>query len=376
MRSLSAQQWFVRMWWSLALVATVLTLVGWLAIARSEQLMDRDAGHLRHQMIWSAIALAVMLAITWPNYRLLTPWSYVAFGLALVLLTAVYFFPAINHAHRWIRLKDVGFQPSEFAKVAFVLALARYLMYRDTDHRLTNLLLPLGLMIVPMLLVLREPDLGTSLIFPPVLLAMLWAAGARRRDLTLLIVIGLLLLPVMWAQMSAMQRSRVTALWEQTAPGEHPTRDGYHLHQAKQMLALGGTWGRALAGVALPDHSAYNVPEVHTDSIFAVLAERFGLWGAGLVLLLYALLVWRSLAIAGSIREPFGRLVAVGLASLVAVQVLINTGMIVGLLPITGVPLPFLSYGGSGLVSNFLALGLILNIGLRPGYEVTNEPFG
>jgi cell division protein FtsW (lipid II flippase) len=175
--------------------------------------------------------------------------------------------------------------------------------------------------------------------------------------------------------MSREQRSRITALAEQTGPGEKPTDDGYHLHQAKQMLALGGVWGSIVVGDASDDASVYYVPEPHTDSVLSIVGERFGLWGVGFVLLLFVLLVWRALSVADGTREPFGRLVAIGIAALLAVQVLVNAGMIVGLLPITGLALPLVSYGGSSLLANALALGLLLNIGLRPGYEVAREPF-
>ena len=186
---------------------------------------------------------------------------------------------------------------------------------------------------------------------------------------------GVLLMPVLWSQMSREQRSRITALAQQTSAGEKPSDDAYHLHQAKQMLALGGWQGSLLAGEASSDRTVYFVPEPHTDSIASVLGERLGLWGLGLMLALFVGLVWRGLAIAAATREPFGRLVAVGISTLFAVQMLINTGMMVGLLPITGLALPLVSYGGSSLLASALALGILLNIGLRPGYELTNEPF-
>ena len=133
--------------------------------------------------------------------------------------------------------------------------------------------------------------------------------------------------------------------------------------------------GSFAGGSATSDESLYFVPEPHTDSIATVLGERFGLIGWGCLLALFLTLVWRCLTVAQATREPFGRLVAIGIAALLAVQVLINTAMLVGLLPITGLALPLVSYGGSSLLANALALGLVLNIGLRPGYEVTNEPF-
>lgn len=316
-----------------------------------------------------------MLVATLPNYQRLCRASYLLYALALVLLVLVFFTRPINGSHRWIRLGPLSLQPSEFAKVAFVLALARYLMYRDNFRRLSGLWMPLGVALVPMVLVLREPDLGTALVFVPVLFLMLYAAGTRTSHLLIVAVAGIALTPALWSQMSREQKSRITALFEQAGPGEKPTPDGYHLHQAKRLMALGGWTGSYFSGDAVDDLEAFRVPEAHTDSVFSVVAERLGLLGAMSLLALYFLLVWRGLAIADQTREPFGRLVAVGLTSLIAVQALINTGMMIGLLPITGLALPLASYGGSSLLANSLALGILINVAIRPGYEVAATPF-
>jgi rod shape determining protein RodA len=367
--------WLRRLPWPLVGLTIALVLLGWLGIARAEELADGDGRFLRRQIVWSVLALVAMFAAAIPNYRRLIRWSYAAFGLSLVLLVGVYFFPPVNAAQRWIRLGSFGLQPSEFAKLAFVLGLARYLMYRSSYRELPGLLLPLAIVTVPVLLILKEPDLGTSLVFLPVLFMMLFAAGARGRHLTLVMLAGAALMPLLWSQMSREQRSRITALAQQTRAGEKPTDDAYHLHQAKQMLALGGWQGSLVGGEPTDDRSAYFVPEAHTDAIASVLGERLGLGGFGLLLGLFVALVWRGLAIAAATREPFGRLTAIGISTLLAVQMLINTGMMVGLLPITGLALPLVSYGGSSLLANALAVGILLNIGLRPGYELTNEPF-
>jgi cell division protein FtsW (lipid II flippase) len=204
---------------------------------------------------------------------------------------------------------------------------------------------------------------------------MLFAAGARSEDLGKLLFVGLLLAPLLWSQMSREQRSRVTSLLTQTPAGKKPGGDGYQLYQSKQMLALGGWRGSALDGDAVDDHGVYHLPEAHTDFIFSVLGERYGLLGAAGVLLIYVWLVFSGLRVAAGTREPFGRLLAVGCSALIGVQALVNTGMAVGLLPVTGLSLPLVSYGGSGILAHALAVGLMMNVGMRPGYEVTREPF-
>jgi cell division protein FtsW (lipid II flippase) len=360
--------------WPLCGTAAVLVGLGWLGIARCEEL--GGGGHaLRQQVVWSALALAAMGAATLPGCRTLCRLSYPAFLASLVLLAAAYGFPAVNGARRWIRFGPLGLQPSELAKVAYVLALARYLMYRDNQRTLRGLLLPLGLTLVPVILVLREPDLGTALVFLPVFLLIVATAGARRRDLVKLLLAAALAVPLVWSQMSRQQKSRIVSLLEQPGPGEPVTADTFQLHRAKQVLVLGGAWGSLLGHDGVDDPGVYQLPEARTDFILCVLGERLGLPGIVLVFTLYAVLVGQGLRIALAAREPFGRLAAAGLSGLVAVQVLVNTAMAVGLLPVVGLSLPLVSYGGSGLVASGLILGLLVNISLRPGYDLAGEPF-
>jgi len=350
---------------ALIAVALGLMLSGWLAIARSDEIAGVQNRLVGQQIVWSVFGLGAMIAVALFDYRRLSQHAAPAYAGITIALLATYAFPAVNGAHRWIRIGGIGIQPSEFAKLVFIVALARYLMHRDVAGRIVSgVLCPLALAIAPMLLILKEPDLGTSLVFLPVLFAMLGAAGARARDLVCLAIAGIMLLPLLWSQMSREQRSRVTALWEQNAPREPATADGFHLDQAKRMFALGGVWGTYFAAdddsPALP---SVHVPEPHTDSIFCVLAERFGLVGAGIVLALYWLLVGGCLRVASQTEEPFGRLIAVGVAALFGAEALINIGMLVGLLPITGLSLPLVSYGGSNLVAHLMALGLVASVG-------------
>jgi rod shape determining protein RodA len=353
----------------------MLVGMGWLALARFEELTGGSGRFLRQQVAWSAISLAAMLLLTLFNYRVLCRLSYPLFLAAMGLLAAVFLFPPINGVHRWIRLGPIGIQPSEFAKVAYILALARYLMYGDNYRRLRGLVGPLLLTLVPVLLVFKEPDLGTACVFLPVFFVMLFAAGAKRRDLACVVALGLLVLPLCWMQMSDQQKSRVAGLLDQTPPGRPPSQQAYQLHQSKQVRAMGGLWGSFFTGQLSDDPAAYRLPEAQSDFIFSIIGERFGLPGTALVLGLFAWLVVRGLAIAAETREPFGRLLATGVAVLLAVEVLIHTGVTLGLLPVTGLSLPMVSHGGSGLLAPTAALGLLLNVGLRPGYEMANEPF-
>jgi len=372
---LKAAVWASRLRWSAIVVVVSLMLIGCTAIARADALSSAPGRMFQRQVVWCLVSLTAMFVATLPNYRALCRWAYGFYALIMLLLLVVYLFPPVNGSHRWIRFGGIGLQPSEFAKIAFVLALGRYVMLRQSHRRLLGLAAPLGLTLLPVLLILREPDLGTAMLFLPVLFCMLFAAGARSGNLATLALVGVCLSPIVWLQMSREQRSRVTALVHQTKPGDHPTGDRYHLHQAKQMMALGGAWGSFLRGDAVEDRAAYHLPESQTDFIVCVVTERYGMFGTTVVLGLLVALVWQSLAIAAATREPFGRIIAVGFASLIGVQTAINTAMTVGLAPITGLSLPLVSYGGSGLLAHAMALGLLLNIGLRPGFEVAKDPY-
>lgn len=371
---MTAGQWVRRVPWMVVLCALALMGLGLSGIARGDELSGRGALFGR-QVVWIALALPVMAAATVVPYRSLRWISGPLFAASLLLLVVVHFMPPRNGARSWIPLGLLNFQPSELAKLTYLMALAHYLMFRRNFRRLTGLLVPFALTLLPVGLILREPDLGTALVFLPMLYALLFAAGARPRHLALIALLGVVLLPVLWMGMSAEQRSRIVTLMTQQDGGPAPPGDGYHLHQSKQVLALGGLWGSERSGMRLDDPAAYHLPAGRTDFIFCLIGERWGLAGCVAVLGLYAVLLARGLLIAAATREPFGRLLAVGIVAQLATQTVINTGMTVGLMPITGLTLPLVSYGGSSLLATSLSLGLLLNIGMRPGYDVAPDPF-
>lgn len=360
--------------WLVLVCAALLVVAGLGGIARGDELAAGRALQPR-QLIWILISLPALMAVLWIPYRVWKPWSYPLFVVTLLLLGVVYVCPPKNGAHRWIPLGIADFQPSELAKLTYIMALSHYLMYRRNYRRLSGLVVPFLLTLVPVLLILKEPDLGTSLLFFPVLYGMLFAAGAKARHLIAVALLGVMVLPVLWSQMSAEQRSRITTLFNQDDGGPAPRGDGYHLHQSKQVLALGGVWGSDVTGMPIDDPLAYHLPAARTDFIYCLIGERWGLPGTVGVLLVYLLLFGRGLMIAAGTQEPFGRLLAVGIVMLFAAQLVINTGMTVGLMPITGLTLPLVSYGGSSLLTMCIAMGLLVNVGLRPGYEITGEPF-
>lgn len=359
--------------WLLTAAVAAIFVIGWQAIARGDQLAD---GHLAdQQLVWLIVSLPILVVCVTIPYR---RWRFIAYPLFVVtvaLLVAVFLFPPRNGARRWIPLGIADLQPSEFMKLAFILAMARYLEFRGSQRNWWGLLVPFFMAFVPMLLILKEPDLGTALVFLPVLFAMLFAAGARLRHLAIVAVMGCLALPIVWTAMSSEQQSRITALFSQRDGGPPPQGDGYHLHYSKLVLASGGVWGSELAGSLYSERQLNRLFASRTDFVFCLVGERYGIWGTAVVLCLWCIMLCAGLRVSMQTRDPFGRLVAVGVVALFGTQVLINTGMTCGIMPITGLTLPFMSYGGSSLLSSLIALGLLINISCRPGYVLAREPF-
>ncbi len=359
--------------WMLVSVYALITL-GLSAIAFGDQMVGESDFYTR-QLMWAVLGSVAMIVAASIHYKRWLPFSYILFFVNLLLLVLVFFLPAKYGSHRWIPLGPLTIQPSELAKITYIMALAHYLIYDRNYRKLSGLIVPFVLTGIPVALILKEPDLGTSLLFIPVLFAMLFAAGARWYHLVLLILLGVMMLPVLWMGMNSEQKSRVTAVFTQKDSGTAPSGDGYHLHQSKRMLAVGGMWGVDVNDPDDADKLEVHLPASRTDFVICRVGQRFGLVGCLVMFLLYLSLLGNSLLIAASTEEPFGRLLVVGIATLMASQLIINVSMTVGLMPITGLTLPLVSYGGSSLLVTFASLGLIINVALRPTFDMLGETF-
>ena len=360
--------------WMVVATGFAILVLGLSGIERADQVSE-GADYFPKQMTWVMLGGPLLACVAAVPYRKLQPYSHGLLLATLPLLVVVFWMPVRNGARCWIPLGYFDLQPSELTKLAYILSLAHYLAMRDQRRFWSGVGAPILATGLPVLLILKEPDLGTALLFLPVMFAMLFAAGARLRHLISVVLLGIVALPVLWSGMNAEQRSRITALFAQTDGGFAPQGDGYHQHQSKLVLSLGGLQGSEISGQPLDDPDAYHLPAGQTDFVFCWVGERWGWGGAALTLGLYAALFARGLQIAAATREPFGRLLAVGIVTLLATQTVINTGMTVGLMPIVGITLPLMSYGGSSLLSTCIALGLLINIGMRPDYHMAPEPF-
>lgn len=363
--------------WLCVLAALALSLIGVYTIdLASATSADSLGGGLSavawKQTVFLVIGLLAATIVALPHYKWLSLISLPAFAacIGLLVFLLVPFVPASivtprNGARAWIDLGPVDLQPSELTKIAYVLVIAHYMRYRSSHRNLTGLIVPGLITAVPVGLITLQPDLGTSSLFVPSLFAMLIAAGAKLRHLTLIVVAAALAAPAVYPMLQPHQKTRIVALVRQYQGDTASAQDiNYQSYTAQNLIGAGGADG-------LPREKAealltYNrLPERHNDTIFAVVVNRFGFLG-GLVLLgLTAAWVAGALAASGLCRTPQGRLICVGFAAFVATQMVVNVGMNIGLVPIIGITLPFVSYGGSSLLTVWIMTGLIMNVALH-----------
>ncbi len=358
---------------TIAVTSLLLIGCGLAGIHRGDVL--EGGSFLSRQVVWIALGSMAATLAFWLPYRRTQGWGWVLYAISIFLLVIVFLFPPKNGARRWIPVGPISVQPSELAKIALILALGEYLMFRRNHRSLLGLIPPFLMTAVPVLLILKEPDLGTALLFFPILYAMLFIAGARRTHLFASIAAGILTLPILWVNMSTEQKSRVTAVFQQADDGTPEPGDGYHLFQSKQLLALGGKWGSDSQGDRIDDPAAYRLPAGRTDFVYSLIGERWGLPGTIGLQMIFATFVLAGCRAASQTRDPYGRLIATGIVTLLAAQVLINTAMTVGLAPITGLTLPLVSYGGSSFLTTAFCIGLLINVASSPGFDVAGQPF-
>jgi rod shape determining protein RodA len=362
----------VRANWLLLGLAVLLTAVGIATVGTASEPDGTPWAWL--QLRWAIVAVAftlLLLAVPYDRFVAASPVLYAA-GIAGLL--AVLAIGSGRGAQRWIDLGAFRMQPSEFMKPILVVTLAGYVRYRQAYKRFRGLAWPFAMTLLPVALVMKQPDLGTALLLVPVLFASLFVAGARPRHLALVALAGMaagVLLYVVPGLMEPYQKDRVRQFLLQDS-GTEAARvlrlsHGHQLDQSKTAVALGGLLGAD--GEDALEEAIGRLPERQTDFVFAVLAAKWGLLGVSFVLLAYLAFLATLLSTAAKVKEPSGRILAVGVFTLFAVQVLVNLGMTLGLLPVVGVTLPFFSYGGSSLLTSFAAVGLVLAVELHPKME-------
>jgi cell division protein FtsW (lipid II flippase) len=360
--------------WLVVVASLALSLLSVYSIDVAEGLhsgseLGRSA--LKQLMFLGAGGTAAII-IALPHYRWLgyASWAMLGISVALLIFLLLPFVPSSivrprNGARSWIDLGPVDFQPSELAKIAYVLVIAWYMRFRKNHRSFGGLLPPAIITFIPVALITVQPELGTALLFIPVLGAILVAAGAKLKHLTVIVLIALMAAPAAYPLLMPHQKSRIRGILLQME-GDSTEDQGSNMQSvtAQRLVGAGELAGAGDERSRTLLH--FNaLPERHTDMIYAVICDRFGLLGGLGVMALYLLWITGAILTAGLCREPFGRLVVVGLTAFIAAQVVVNIGMNLGLVPIIGITLPFLSYGGSSMVTVWLMTGLIVSIAIR-----------
>ncbi len=427
--------------WPIPAAMAALMTISVLSVHLAEQVDGSLAGFAVKQAVFACVAAVGFVAASAVHYQRIGRAGYLLAAVTLGLLVAVFAFPAVNGSHRWIPVPGVAkFQPSELAKLVTIITLAWYLRYRKNTRRLGGLVAPFVMTLVPLALILAEPDLGTALLLLPTLMAMLLLAGARVRHF--LVIVGLGAGVVLWpvprgvdGESFDRQRDRFVAsrvgpvtvyavderlgwwdrpvvpiaycrvrigdgrpydiqplsLWfmERRGRGSYQVQrisgwlrqgdpriragTGYQQYWSTMILGSGQWVGR---GTWRSTHAYFSMlPDDHTDFIFAVIGGQWGFVGCATVLALYGVIFLFGADVAASTRDPFGRLLAAGVLALLAAQIFINIGMTTGLMPVTGMTLPMISYGGSSLLVNGVALGLLVNVGRHRPRSLAPIPF-
>ena len=315
------------------------------------------------QLIWFAIGLAAMVVSFMFNYKLLDRWAQSIYTICILLLICVLVFGKyVGGSKRWLILGPISIQPSELVKIAVIAVLARYFS-KDAYTRgftLRELIRPFILTMIPIVLIVKQPDLGTAMLIVLIAGTMTVFVKIERRSLISLIVSCSIIIPMIWFFLKEYQKQRILVFLD---PDRDPLGAGYHIIQSKIAIGSGMIGGKGfLKGT---QNALSFLPEEHTDFIFSVLAEEWGFIGSIVLILLFLVLIFWGLNIAIACREPFGTILAVGITAMIFWQVFINIGMAMGLMPVVGVPLPFISYGGSSALTIAIGIGLLLNVSMR-----------
>lgn len=356
--------------WSILLVAVILSLIGVMTIySATRPVFDtaQKTFYIR-QLYWIFLSLIAFIVLICIDYKWLIRFAYLIFILGVILLLVVLI---AGHkgmgAKRWINLGFLSFQPSEFFKVFFIIALARYLSQIREGMRLGMkkiLMLIAIFLLVPAALILKQPDLGTTVILLFIFISMILSAGAKKKVIMIAIVISLISLPFagkfVWGGLKDYQKQRIIAFID---PQADPQGVGYHVKQSKVSIGSGGIWGKGyLKGTQGPYRF---LPENHTDFIFSIFAEEWGFLGSMSLFFAYLFIIWRGFDTARKARDREGCFLVLGVTFMFAFYFFVNVGMTLGVMPVVGAPLPLMSYGGTALLSNFLALSIIENVRMR-----------
>jgi rod shape determining protein RodA len=315
------------------------------------------------QIQWVVVGLIFMMFIFFVDYRVIIQYAYIIYSFIIALLVLVFFVGSSSHgAQRWIGGGFLAVQPSELMKVVIIIALARYFDNHKSNepYKLRELLIPLLIVGVPFMLILKQPDLGTALILIVLFISIVFFMGVNRRSIIFALASGLILIPVGWFFLKDYQRERLITFLN---PESDPLGSGYHIIQSKIAIGSGEIFGKGFLSGSQTQLKF--LPEQQTDFVFSVFAEEWGFIGSIILIVMFIVIIFWGLKIALQARDLLGTIIAFGVTVLISWEVFINIGMVLGILPVVGIPLPFFSYGGSAMLSLMAAMGLLINVSAR-----------
>jgi len=345
----------------LILVFFLLFLIGIISIYSSTYNEKNSYGSIffYRQIIWMVVGIIGIILLMKISCQRILEWSYLIYFINVILLILVLFFGiSRGGGYRWLRIGIFNFQPSEFAKLSLVLVTVRFLISsRKNNFKFDKAVILLIILFIPVILVALQPDLGTSLVFIPIVFGIWFISGLGFRYLVTFTVLGLLSSPLLWLVLKDYQKQRLLVFIK---PELDPLGAGYTVVQSKIAVGSGGIIGKGwLSGT---QNILNFLPERHTDFIFSIIGEEWGFLGTLFVLGLYIYLIKRGLTIAANANQRYDKLLAAGIIILLAIHIIINIGMTMGIMPAVGLPLPFISYGGSNLVAIMICIGVLLEI--------------
>ena len=351
--------------WGLAVITATIGIIGLIVLYSAVNAGESTGQQMLYykQMVWFAGGFTLMIMAFMINYRDLERWAPGIFAFCVILLLSVLLFgKVIGGSRRWLALGPVTVQPSEFVKIGTIIILARFFSRNASRKGFTirELLRPAAIILVPFLLIVNQPDLGTAMLVGLIAASMAFFVGIDRKSIVYLVFAGLLICAVGWFFLQGYQQERILTFLN---PDRDPLGAGYHIIQSKIAIGSGMAVGKGyLKGT---QNALSFLPEQHTDFILCVLGEEWGFMGTVTVLSLYLLLLVWGLNIAHKARDAFGTLLAVGVTSMFFWGIFINMGMVMGLMPVVGVPLPLISYGGSSVVTTLIGMGFLMSVSMR-----------
>jgi rod shape determining protein RodA len=352
--------------WYLILNGLALLAIGLMNLVSATRSIESGPySLLLKQMVALCVGIAALFLVLSYDYRLIASYARHFYGATLFFIIFVLIIGTIaGGAKRWLTIAGIAFQPSELMKPVMVLMLANMLYQRKKENEPLNMkdiLVPLLYIFVPCILILKQPDLGTAVVILLSCFCILWFVGLTRPTYVFLGFVGLSSVPVLWTfLMKPYQKMRILSL---VNPDLDPSGYGYHSIQAKIAVGSGGLFGKGYLNGT--QHKLHFIPEHHTDFIFTVFGEEWGFVGSIILFLLFISFIYRCLKISQNTSEPLGSTISFGIASIIFIQFTVNILMAINLAPVVGIPLPFISYGGSSLISTLIGVGLLLNVNMR-----------